>query len=1009
MGTNAKLDDLLLRWEEQRRQGRALSAEELCRDCPELLAELNWHIQALQFMDSVLQTTQEKTSLSRVPVTPDRGAAGPSASLATQARYAVLHLHARGGLGEVLLAQDEGLRREVALKRIQSPHAHNPESRSRFLAEAEITSRLEHPGIVPVYGLGQDGDGRPFYTMRFIQGETLQDALRKFHAADQPGRDPGERGVALRHLLSRFLTVCNTIAYAHSRGVVHRDLKPSNIMLGQYGETLVVDWGLVKPLAREEADRAGEEDTWLHAAAGGAQTQTGATLGTPAFMSPEQAAGQPDRIGPASDIYSLGTTLYALLTGEAPFQGSNIAAVVNQARRGVFAPPRQRKPDLPRPLEAICLKAMALKPEDRYPTALALAADVEHWLADEPTSAWREPWAVRARRWLARHRTYVTAGTAALLVAVGSMAVATVFLTAAHERERQARELAEHREREAQEQRQEAQKNFQRARKAVDDYLSQVSQHRLLNQPGLQPLRKQLLETARDYYQEFVRERALDPSVQDDLGWAYLQLAMLTRDLVSPSEAQELNRQAQEVFTTLARNHPEVPRYREGLAKTYNHAAILHGRIGQRDEAEAACLQALRLREQLAMEDPVYQMELAKTHGHLAALYYYASQMPQAEAAYRQALTLQEKLVRDNPRRPGYQSELADSHGNLGVLYYGTGQMAKAQASYEQALGLCERLVQAHPRVLDYQGQLAGSLINLGNVYDEIRADSKAEAAYERARTILEKLQRENPTVLDYQRDLARVYNNLGALAANTDQPEKALATHRQALALWEKLSREHPHVSEYALPLGASYCNIGHILKDSGQSGEALQHYEKAVGTLGAVLQRQPRHPEARQFLVSTLQGRGVLLTQLGRHAEALRDWERALETDPGQRREQLQLARAATFAHLGDHVRATTEANALTDPGAASGDTLYRAARIYALAAAAARRDAQLPEAERDPLAGRYGERAVELLAKARTAGHFQTPANRARLANDTDLDSLRSRDDFQQMLRELKAQDK
>lgn len=194
MGTNAKLDDLLLRWEERRRQGQAISAEELCRDCPELLAELNWHIQALQFMDSVLETTQEEPGAHPDPAAEAPAAARPVASLATQARYAVLSLHAQGGLGEVLLARDEGLHREVALKRIQSPHAHDPQSRRRFLAEAEITSRLEHPGIVPVYGLGQDGDGRPFYTMRFIQGETLQDAIRKFHAAGPARPRPRRAG-----------------------------------------------------------------------------------------------------------------------------------------------------------------------------------------------------------------------------------------------------------------------------------------------------------------------------------------------------------------------------------------------------------------------------------------------------------------------------------------------------------------------------------------------------------------------------------------------------------------------------------------------------------------------------------------------------------------------------------------------------------------------------------------------------------------------------------------------
>src|SRR5262249_46500227 len=176
-------------------------------------------------------------------------------------RFRVLRPHARGGLGEVLVARDEELQREVALKQIQDNYADDQESRTRFLMEAEITGGLEHPGIVPVYGLGQYADGRPFYAMRFIRGDSLKDAVERFHAADKPGRDPGERALALRGLLRRFVDVCQAMAYAHSRGVLHRDLKPGNIMIGKYGETLVVDWGLAKPLDQPEKAVSSPEGT----------------------------------------------------------------------------------------------------------------------------------------------------------------------------------------------------------------------------------------------------------------------------------------------------------------------------------------------------------------------------------------------------------------------------------------------------------------------------------------------------------------------------------------------------------------------------------------------------------------------------------------------------------------------------------------------------------------------------------------------------------------------------
>src|SRR5207302_10737046 len=187
-----------------------------------------------------------------------------------------------------------------------------------------------------------------------IEGETLKDASASFHAADKPGSDPGERALQLRRLLSRFVAVCNTIGYAHSRGIIHRDLKPSNIMLGKYGETLVVDWGLAKPFERDETARASGEDTLgptRHSHA--EETQLGLVVGTPAYMSPEQAAGRWDLVGPASDIYSLGATLYTILTGQMAFQGGPLNDVLEQVQQGKAVPLSHWRKDVSPALEAI--------------------------------------------------------------------------------------------------------------------------------------------------------------------------------------------------------------------------------------------------------------------------------------------------------------------------------------------------------------------------------------------------------------------------------------------------------------------------------------------------------------------------------------------------------------------------------------------------------------------------------------------------------------------------------
>jgi len=359
-------------------------------------------------------------------------------------RFRILRPHAKGGLGQVYVAHEEELHREVALKEIQERHADHPESRTRFLLEAEITGGLEHPGIVPVYGLGQYADGRPFYAMRFIKGDSLKDAIGRFHKkpstdfTDDADKQESVKsaksvdqfwGVAFRQLLGRFIDVCNAIAYAHSRGVLHRDLKPGNIMLGKYGETLVVDLGLAKPVDRPEAATDLDEHTLRpSAASGSAETQAGSAIGTPQFMSPEQAAGRLDLLGPASDVYSLGATLYCLLTGKPPFEGKDIGALLRQVQRGEFPRPRQQKPDVPAPLEAICLKAMALETKDRYGSPRALADDIEHWLADEPVSAAAEPATVRARRWMRKHPGAVSGIAAAVLVAVAGLSIGTILL-----------------------------------------------------------------------------------------------------------------------------------------------------------------------------------------------------------------------------------------------------------------------------------------------------------------------------------------------------------------------------------------------------------------------------------------------------------------------------------------------------------------------------------------------------------------------------------------------------
>lgn len=430
-----------------------------------------------------------------------RTIAGTPTSAGT--RFLRLRPHAKGGLGEVFVALDSELNREVALKEIQERRADESESRARFLMEAEITGGLEHPGIVPVYGLGTYADGRPFYAMRFIRGDSLMEAIQKYHKPPGEASNSGgpERNLQLRNLLRRLIDVCNALQYAHDRGVLHRDLKPGNIMLGKYGETLVVDWGLAKAAGNvnrgtPEAPASDAEPGTLAlgvaeapllpvSGSGVAETVAGSAIGTPAFMSPEQAVGRLDLIGPASDVYGLGATLYCLLTGRAPFKG-DVAEILKKVGQGDFPWPSKVKPGISPALEAICLKAMAMRPQDRYGAPRELSDDLEQWLADEPVQAWPEPWSVKTGRWMRRHKALVSGAAAALFV--GIVALSAGLLWYQDEQNRRAADQALRRM-EAARRQAEADRKQALSEAAIRNALSQAKQARqdlnaILQEPG---------------------------------------------------------------------------------------------------------------------------------------------------------------------------------------------------------------------------------------------------------------------------------------------------------------------------------------------------------------------------------------------------------------------------------------------------------------------------------------------------------------------------------------------
>ena len=417
------LDELFRRWEEAWQDGGDPAPRELCPEAPdELLAELAEGIELLKQFSAGFEQSVE-------------GGGSDAASFRADGLEGIDDV-AEGGQGRVILARDTRLGRQVAIKILKDSLGG---SLDRFEREARITGELEHPGVIPVYGFGQDEQGQPYYAMRYVpHRRTMAAAIDELHQID----DPSEYAVAFQKLLRKFVTVCTTIEYAHTKHVIHRDLKPQNILLGDYDEVFVVDFGIAKPMVGEESTRA--DSVGAASAACGSRSsveetlpagsRTFGALGTPAYMSPEQTE-EAARAGKSSDVYGLGATLYHLLTGRPPFTGKSSNDVMAKVRAGDVSPPRIVNHSVPPALQAICLKAMHVDPTSRYESAGGLAADLEKWLAGEPVEAWPEPLSARTLRWVRRHRTLVTGAVAALVVFVVVASIAALSLDAARRRE----------------------------------------------------------------------------------------------------------------------------------------------------------------------------------------------------------------------------------------------------------------------------------------------------------------------------------------------------------------------------------------------------------------------------------------------------------------------------------------------------------------------------------------------------------------------------------------------
>jgi serine/threonine-protein kinase len=675
--------------------------------------------------------------------------------------------------------------------------------------------------------------------------------------ADRPGRTSASstrNRAYFRNAARLGVEAAEALEHAHQEGIIHRDIKPANLMVDARGHLWVTDFGL----ARLQSDSG--------------LTNTGDLLGTLRYMSPEQALGKRSYLDHRTDIYSLGATLYEITTLRPAIDGKDRQEVLVRIAQDEPAPPRRRDPTIPRELETILLKAMGKEPGDRYATAQELADDLRRFLEHKPIRARRPTLLERGAKWARRHPAFPAFGFVLLAVVTTGLAIGSTLLRRKQIEVSRQRDRANELAGIADSQRVRAEQNARLARRSVDEMFTQVADKWLADQPRLEPVQREFLEKALQFYEEFSSQEDADPAAKQSVADAWRHVGQIRLRLGMIRPAEDAFRRALTVATGLADASPADRELRYRVAKPYLSLAVLLLADGRPNDATDAYRRAEELARTLTdgTSGPSHHRgALADALGGQGLIHLRLSRTAEAERHLGQAITIQERLVLESPQDSGLRSILANHFNNLSATLSQVGRFEEAKAACRRAMELRQTLLDLSPESKDLQDELAMSIANMGNCCYMTKEFGQSETLFRRALPIRRKLVADFPRVPDYRKRLAEDLDNLASVLRNTERAREAEPFRREAIDVLEGLVHDHPELPEYRTALGDRQSNLGVLLMGLDKKADTEVALRRAMQTLEPLIAAHPEIPARFVRFLECARTRGEILIGLGRIPE--------------------------------------------------------------------------------------------------------------------------------------------